>query len=365
MALSTGTLPVSAAISTRRQPGPDVIRSLALVGVVVMNYHGYLIIRGAARGGSWADNFFNPWTGPLATRFAATFVLVAGVGVTLLTRQGVDDMNRVIDMRWRLIRRGAVLYAVGLCLDLIWKGTIIPFYGAMFVLAAFIFTLRSRWIFVVSAGAVGAAVLIGTWRFWRQEAGESTAWLFSPAEGSLQGYVFDIFVNGTHPLFPWLGFFCAGILLGRMLGRPDWRAIVGGIGFMLFASASLAGDAGDTIFQSVVLSTQPASRSAIFFASALGTALLAYVVIDAIAERFPTAVDPFRRAGQLTLTLYLLHILVFNFAVDWMGWVIPTGLSTSLLFAGGFWIVAIALANLWHRRLGRGPAERIYRLIGS
>ena len=135
-----------------------------------MNYHGYLIIRGAARGGSWADNFFDPWTGPLATRFAATFVLVAGVGVTLLTRQGVDDMDRVIDMRWRLIRRGAVLYAVGLCLDLIWKGTIIPYYGAMFVLGAFIFNLRSRWIFVVSAVAVGAGVLIGTWRFWRQEA---------------------------------------------------------------------------------------------------------------------------------------------------------------------------------------------------
>ena len=31
--------------------------------------------------------FFDPWNGPLSTRFAATFVLVAGVGVTLLTRR--------------------------------------------------------------------------------------------------------------------------------------------------------------------------------------------------------------------------------------------------------------------------------------
>ena len=35
-----------------------------------------------------------------------------------------------------------------------------------------------------------------------------------------------------------------------MLGRPDWRAIVGGTGLMLFAGASLAGDGGDTTFQS-------------------------------------------------------------------------------------------------------------------
>ena len=32
-----------------------------------------------------STGFFDPWTGPLSTRFAATFVLVAGVGVTLLT----------------------------------------------------------------------------------------------------------------------------------------------------------------------------------------------------------------------------------------------------------------------------------------
>ena len=365
MALNTSTLTSPAAGSTRRQPGPDVIRALALIGVVVMNYHGYLIIRGAARGDGWADDLFNPWTGPLATRFAATFVLVAGVGVTLLTRRTIGDTDRVTEMRWRLVRRGAVLYAGGLYLDMIWEGTIIPFYGAMFVIAAGMFTLRSRLILLIGAGAVGAGALLRTWRFWQQEADESTAWLFSPSEGSPQSYVFNVFVNGTHPLLPWLGFFCAGILLGRMLGRPDWRAIVGGTGLMLFAGASIARDGADTTFQSLVLSTQPASRSVIFFASALGTALLAYVVIDVIAERFPTAVDPLRRAGQLTLTLYLLHIVVFNFVVDWMGWVVPTDLSTSLLFAGGFWIVAIALANVWHRRLGRGPAERVYRAIGG
>ncbi len=134
---------------------------------------------------------------------------------------------------------------------------------------------------------------------------------------------------------------------------------------MLFGIAELASNLANTPFQGLVLSTNSSSRSIFYVASALGTALLAYVVIDVIAERFTTATDPLRRAGQMSLSLYLLHIVVFNFAVDWMGWVVPSDLSTSLLFAGGFWVAAIILANLWNRRFGRGPAERIYRAIGG
>ena len=33
-----------------RLPGPDVVRAVALIGVVVMNFHGYLILRGDVRG---------------------------------------------------------------------------------------------------------------------------------------------------------------------------------------------------------------------------------------------------------------------------------------------------------------------------
>ena len=32
--------------SSERLPGPDVVRAVALIGVVVMNYHGYLMFRG-------------------------------------------------------------------------------------------------------------------------------------------------------------------------------------------------------------------------------------------------------------------------------------------------------------------------------
>ena len=110
-----------------RRPGPDVVRALAMAGVVVMNYHGYLILRGGRREGGGLYDLFDPWTGPLSTRFAATFVLTAGVGVTLMTRSAVagGEPERISDMRWRLVRRGLLLYGGGLLFDFIWPGTIL------------------------------------------------------------------------------------------------------------------------------------------------------------------------------------------------------------------------------------------------
>jgi uncharacterized membrane protein YeiB len=182
--------------------------------------------------------------------------------------------------------------------------------------------------------------------------------------------VFDVFVNGTHPLLPWFSFLCAGIVLGRILPRPQWRRATVGAGLASVTSAwllsvVLTSDDGDGDLAGVVLSINPLDRSIVYVVSALGTALLAYAVIDWLADRFPVATDPLRRAGQLTLSLYIAHVLVFNLVVDWLGWVEPAGTSSALLFAAGFWVGAIVLAAWWQRRVGRGPAEYVYRAFGG
>ena len=47
---TTGDRRRRATVGTGRLPGPDVVRAVALIGVVVMNFHGYLILRGGERG---------------------------------------------------------------------------------------------------------------------------------------------------------------------------------------------------------------------------------------------------------------------------------------------------------------------------
>jgi uncharacterized protein len=348
-----------------RRPGPDVVRALAMLGVVVMNYHGYLIIRGADRGSGALAELFDPWTGPLATRFAATFVLTAGVGVTLMTRSSVGDADRTRSMRWRLVRRGLLLYGIGLGFDMIWRGTILPFYGAMFVIAALLFTLRSRSLIVsgLAAAVAGAAI-----RWWRYEAtldGHDTAWLTDPGPGSPRGLLFDLFVNGTHPLLPWLAFFCAGIVLGRYVGTSWWRPAVGATGFVLFTASTIVSSTASSDRALVLLAVDPFERGLAYTANALGTALLAFAAISWLADQFAdtAVITALQQAGQMSLTIYLAHALVFNLVVDQLGRIDDAGLGTAVTFALGFWVVATAAAIAYERRFGRGPAELLYRRL--
>ena len=71
----------SIAIGSRRV-APDVTRAVALIGVVTMNYHGTMNDVRVPHG-FW-EHLFHPYTGVLSTRFAATFVLMAGIGVALM-----------------------------------------------------------------------------------------------------------------------------------------------------------------------------------------------------------------------------------------------------------------------------------------
>jgi uncharacterized membrane protein YeiB len=365
----------AATATTARLPGPDVVRAVALIGVVAMNYHGYLILRGSGRPGTgWWEELFDPWTGPLSTRFAATFVLVAGVSVTLMTTGTVarrraaptdeDARRAVTEMRWRLARRGTFLYVGGLLLDEVWRGTIIPYYGVMFALAALMFTWRSRWIVLTGVGAALAAAGLRWWRFERELDGESTSWLTRPEDGSLRDHLFGITVNGTHPLLPWLAFLCAGIVLGRVLRTTWWRPATIAAGVTLVSLAALAATLPTTDTGRILASLRPLDRSLVYVASALGTALIAYAAVDWLATRHPAATDPLRRAGQMSLTLYLAHVAVFLLVVDALEWVEPAGVGTALAFALAFWTVGIALAVEWHRRFGMGPAERCYRAFG-
>lgn len=377
--MTASTPMASATRSTPRLPGPDVVRAVALIGVVVMNYHGYLILRAdAAPRTGWAEELFDPWDSPLSTRFAATFVLVAGVGVALMTTRSVDARHaaataeesttterRIRTLRLRLARRGLVLYVGGLLLDEIWPGTIIPYYGAMFVVAALVFTWRSRWLMLLGAGAAIGGSAIRVWRFERARDGFSTTWLAEPDEGSWRDHLFGLFVNGTHPLLPWLAFLCAGIVLGRVLHTNRWRRGALGVGIALTGACWLVSSRATTPFQSVALSVDPLDRGVVYTASALGSALVAYGVIDWLAVRHPVAADPLRHAGQMTLSLYIAHVLVFNLIVDWLGWIEPAGLASALLFALCFWTTGIIAAVAWQRRYGMGPTERLYRLLGG
>jgi len=380
--LELGHPPPTNRTGSPRLPGLDVTRAVALIGVVVMNYHGYLNGGDDGIDRSLAERIFDPTQGPLTTRFASTFVLVAGMGVALLTNRSRQSGDRlaISDDRWRLARRGLLLYSFGLLIEWIWNGTILFYYGALFMAAALLCTLRVRWLIAIGSLAALAGAGIAWFRVERLIDGKSTDWL-EPRITSPRNLLLRTFVGYTHPLLPWLAFFCAGIVLGRFLPQlARLRGRLIGAGVVMFvvsyainfiglraATHSFTVEDDSTRRWRRLLSTAPFDRGLLYTIGTLGSSVVAFCVISWCADRFPgnALTVLLAHAGQMTLTLYVAHVLVFNAVVHWWHWVTPTGLDTALVFSLVFWVGAILLGALWHRFVGMGPLERIYRRFGG
>lgn len=349
----------------------DVTRAVALIGVCLMNYYGYLVIRGSVRGSGFWGRLFDPWTGPLATRFAATFVTVAGMGIALMARRSLAaaDPSAIRRVRWVLVRRGVLLYLFGYVFNWVWPGTILFFYGAFFVAGALLFTLRDRWLVMIGAGAAAAGACLQWWADARRAAGHDPTWLTRPDAGATRSpwdLVVDTFVRGTHPLLPWLLFLCAGIVLGRRLPFDAMlrvRLVFFGVlctsaGYMLHATGPWAHRTASLV---------PSERGILYSLTTVGIAVTAVAAIGGIASA--RADGTFTRmladTGRFTLTAYVFHAMVFLLLIDRLGWPASgaghDGLNTALVLAVAYWGTAITIASLWLTRWRLGPLEWFYR----
>jgi uncharacterized membrane protein YeiB len=357
----------------------DVTRAIALVGVVMMNYHAYLNKDKAfyPPRPSFAERVFNPLSGILTTRFAATFVLVAGMSIALLVQSAMQSGNTELirSAQMKLARRGLFLYALGAAVQWIWPGTILFYYGAFLLISAVMSTWSNRSLIAVSVASIAVSTGLSAWRGYQFFHGNFTQWL-SPAPNSPRNLLIRTFVDYTHPVFPWIAFICAGIILGRNLeGLTQlrtrimlWSGIALFVTFVIrtFVMPDSLSSQSDYVLQRA-LSTNNHEHSVLHVTSTLAVALLAFCAISLITDSRSTsrAVEFFARTGQMTLSIYLAHVLVFNLVVNWLNWVRPTGLDTALVLSLSFYIVAVPVSSLYFRRFGIGPGERVYRAFGG
>jgi uncharacterized protein len=95
-----------------------VSRSLAILGMMVV--HFMLVMTDGMPPERWSDSLLNLLDG----RAAATFVILAGMGVTLMARKAKDPTGTPSQETIAAIlrRRGLLLLAVGFLNLTIWEG---------------------------------------------------------------------------------------------------------------------------------------------------------------------------------------------------------------------------------------------------
>ena len=344
-----------------------------------MNFHAYL--NGAqsmypTHPSVW-ERLFNPLTGPLTTRFAATFVLIAGIGVSLFTQRARESNNRsdIHHARVVLLRRGTLLYISGYFVQWIWPGTILFYYGAYFIIAAAVFAWSSRQLIGLCAMSIVAAAGLSWWRASQLINGNNTRWL-SPSPNSPRNLLIRTFIDYTHPVFPWIAFFIAGIVLGRSIHQlAKIRLRLMFVAILILLATHVANYLFTPTFQisdrnsilTKLLSTQPLDRGVLFSLGTLATAVVALCFVSLVVERVPhlALTQLFARVGRMTLSVYLLHVIFFNLLVHQLHWVGATGLDTALVLSLSFYVIALLLSNEWNKRFGLGPAERAYRIFGG
>jgi uncharacterized membrane protein YeiB len=293
-------------------------------------------------------------------RASVLFVLVAGVGVSLLAASRTRSLR---DARWRLAWRAALLVPLGLLLQELDHRVlvILQVYGALFLLAIALVRLPDRWLLALAAALAGlgpVAFLVGQMAYPTVFDRSAIAW-----GDPLPRIVLGLAISGPYPLPVW----AAPFVLGVWIGRRDLRSlrvrialVAGGGAAAVLAPAgagllaSVLGEPGGAPSWHALLLATPHSQMPPWIIGSMGSAALVLGLSLVAADALPRPSWPLVALGQLALSVYVAHLL----ALHWWSGALRAGAvdqaaRSVLLFAA----LAALAATGWRRIARRGPLE--------
>ncbi len=337
--------------SQGRLEGLDLARYLAFVGMVIVNFK---FAMGAEGGTGWLSTL----TAAVEGRAAATFVVLAGIGLGLASSKSLDRTRSAI------IKRAAFLLVIGLLNMTVFDADIIHYYAFYFLFGAFLLRSGNRdLLLVIAALNVAFVIMIFTLSYdtgWYWETYTYTGF-WTPT-----GFLRNLFFNGWHPIIPWLGFLVFGIFLSRLelsTRAVQLRLVAGGAAAILCAEAL---SVMLTPYLGVDLaSTQPIPPMPLYSLAGLGAASLVVglcLIVSARSGSVPILklVGP---AGRQTLTLYIAHILIGMGTLEAMGLLGGQTVQSAVIAALVFCLASTIYAFLWAKWFTRGPVEALMRKI--
>lgn len=353
--------------------GLDVARGLAILGMAGAHI-------GETEAFDWSDA--STWGDLVHGRSSILFAVLAGVSVALMTgRAALPERERLPGIRLSLIGRGAVIFLIGLALEMLNTpiAVILTLYGLLYV-AVLPFLRWRPWQLLV-----GAAVLA--------VAGPALLAVLGAVALHPSGAGIGFVLYGSYPITVWMAFVLAGMALGRRRVehiRTAVVALVAGIllavaGYGLGAAGQAAGVApaesgpafsgsgeaeslpsgwagypqalaGTDPLGSVVaavLAVEPHSGGTAEVLGSGGFAIAVIALCILLSRPLRWCLLPLAALGSMPLTAYSVHVVSIVALVG------PGG----FLASNDFWgLTAIGLmlgATLWSMLFGRGPLERL------
>lgn len=337
--------------------------------MVFVNYKNAMNARGG--GPAWLLWLLDRFDG----RAAVTFVTLAGMGAILLSEQARESGDPVQRRaaRARVFRRAIFIFVLGLGLFRVWPGDILHFYGFYMATGAFLL-YAPAWLYPALA-AVALALSIPLRFLFDHGAGYAPDHMWYLDFGSVSGFARNIFYNGFHPYFPWMGFYLMGMWLARrILARPQWRIRYLTVSICVALAAEFAVRGWEQALWRMS-AIAPSLRHSLMqwhhvmptvfnAVASLATAFSVILICLAVCQRRPgaLAVRALANTGQLALTHYLGHILLVLgplLVLNQLEGRHPR--LYSIAFAIGYLLLAVLFSVAWRSRYAQGPLEWVMR----
>ncbi len=351
--------------TSKRLEGLDVARFLAFVGMVIVNF---TIVMGAegGEGSVGGEGIASLLSGALEGRAAATFVVLAGVGL------GLSNQRSVVQTISITLTRALFLLVLGLLNMLIFDADILHYYAFYFLFGALLLSSTTRTliaiIFSLNIAFVVMIFILDYDAGWEWET--YTYYGFWTA----QGFIRNLFFNGWHPVIPWLGFLLFGLIVSR-LELSERRIQNRLIGFGAVAMLSAEGLSmliepllsGIDAQLSPLATTSPIPPMPLYTLAGMGASSVVIGSCLRFSELFRRCgllvlVSP---AGRQTLTLYIAHIVIGMGTLEALGMLGNQSAEAALIASFVFCTTAVIYAQLWARLFKRGPIEALMRRLAG
>jgi len=344
---------------SERLIGLDIARYLAFVGMVLVNFDIVM-----SHGVQSNEGFFNEFIGQLRGRASATFVILAGIGLGLSSfKKGSQTVNTVV-------KRSIFLLILGLLNMTIFEGDILHYYAFYFLFGVFLLPFSNR-VLISIIGLLNIA-FFGMLLFIDYESGWNFEELTYSGFWTIDGFIRNLFFNGFHPVFPWLGFFLLGILLSRALLKKrqvQIKMISWGLVAIIFSEIMSFIFSGyvipaDSELQFLFM-TDSMPPMPLYFIAASGSAFFIIGLCLLLSEKLRDSkiYSLIAPAGTQTLTLYIAHIIVGLGFIDAVGFTGSQTSSQAFIAALIFCVLGTIFAFTWSKWFGRGIFESLMRKL--
>lgn len=354
----------------KRIIGIDVARALAVIGMIIVNFK---VVFGT-NGLNWIKSFASVFDG----KAAATFVVLAGVGLALMTNSALknNDRQKLKTIRIRIAKRALFLFIVGLSYITIWPADILHFYGIYMLVILFLLSRNKKIILMLTI------VLILLYPLLISLLNYEIGWDFDSLNyldfWTFNGFFRNLFFNGFHPVIPWVSFMLFGFWFGKQdlandqfIKKAFW---VGSISFVViqvfsYFSISILSEGNQQAISELteVIGTNPMPPLPIYMFNGIAISVSIISACIIIGKRFSTSriVLALNKTGQLALTFYVAHVIIGMGIIEI---ITPKKMGNytigfSVTYALFFSLICVLFAVYWLKGRKRGPIEWVIKKI--